>query len=344
MAKPAIRLQAVQMAFAIGILLLLARAVQVQLVTGKRYAEEAAKQQTEQIVLPARRGTVYDRNGVPLAITVENYHVGVAPNELRNAEQDGLAIARHLNIPRREVFGKLRQTWAHFHGPFSSAQVQPLRFIRGVHLEGPELERFYPDPDLAGSVLGRPAAAGRNAGGIERVLDAWLTGTPGNAVVLRDRQGRRYESPARLGAFPVPGHDVYLTIDASLQEIVENALHNALQQLDAVSGDVVVLNPRNGEILAITSRAIDGSSTTSAFTGVFEPGSTAKLFTAAALLGEGLASSTDSIWCENGEYKTEHRTIHDMHKNGWLTLREVIEQSSNIGIVKFGERVSPVIL
>jgi cell division protein FtsI (penicillin-binding protein 3) len=341
-AKPVIRLQAVQVAFTIGIVLLLARAVQVQLVTGARYAEAAADQQTEQKVLPARRGTVYDRNGVPLVLTVERYRVGVAPNELRDLEQDALTIARQLNLPRREVRRKLNESWARFFGPFSSAQVQPLRSVRGVHLEGPEFERFYPDPDLARPVLGRPAANGISAGGIERVFDTWLTGTPGHAVVLRDRQGREYESPSRLGAFPVAGHDVYLTIDATLQEIVENALDDALQQFDATSGDVVVLNPGNGEILAITSRTIDGRSSTNAFTAVFEPGSTAKLFTAAALLTEGLASPMDSVWCENGKYVTEHRTIEDVHENGWLTLREVIEQSSNIGIVKLGDRLSPV--
>ncbi len=341
MAKPAVRLQAVQMAFTVGIAILIARAAQVQLFSGARYASEAAQQQTERVVLPARRGAIYDRNGEALALTIENYRVGVAPNELEDLERDAVELARHLNLPRHEVRRRLRQSWAHFHGPFSSSQVQPLRSMRGVHLEGPELDRFYPDPELARPVLGRPASEGRSAGGVERVLNKWLNGKPGHAVVLRDRQGRRYESPSRLRAFPVPGHDVYLTIDASLQEIVESALHEALQRFDASSGDVVVVHPGNGEILAATSRTIDGRSATNVLTGVFEPGSTAKVFTAAALLEEGLASLTDSVWCEKGEYQTEHRTIHDVHESGWLTLREVIELSSNIGIVKFGVLLPP---
>ena len=341
MAKPAIRLQAVQIAFTVGIALLLIRAAQVQLIAGSGYAEEAAEQQTANVVLPARRGTVFDRNGVTLALTVERYRVGVAPNELTDPDADIPEIARHLGISRREVRRRLRQSWAYFHGPYTSAQVQPLRSIRGVHLQGPELERFWPDPDLARAVLGRPAGEGRNAGGVERVFDSWLSGTPGSAVVLRDRKGLSYESPSRLGAFPVAGHDVYLTIDAALQEIVEDALDDALQRFDAVGGDVIVLNPRSGEILAVASRTIDSRSTTTAFTGVFEPGSTAKLFTAAALLMKSLATPADSVWCENGEYQTEHRTITDVHENGWLTLHEVIEQSSNIGIVKLGDRLSP---
>lgn len=344
MAKPVIRLQAVQLAFAFGVALLLLRAAQVQLVAGSQYADEAASQQTDEVVLPARRGTVYDRNGLALALTVEKYQVGVAPNELRNPDDDAREIARHLNLSRREVSRKLNQAWAHFFGPFSSAQVQPLRSMRGVHLEGPELERFYPDPNLARPVLGLPAAPGRPAGGVERVFDEWLSGIPGSAVVIRDIQGREYESPARLGAFPVAGHDVYLTIDAVLQEIVEEALDDALQRFDATGGDVVVLRPQTGELMALTSRTIDGRSTSAALTGVFEPGSTAKVFTAAALLTEGLAEPTELVWCENGEYVTEHRTINDVHENGWLTLRQVIEQSSNIGIVKLGDRLSPEVL
>ncbi len=341
MTRPVVRLNSVRTIFALGIGVVLVRAAQVQLVDGRRYAETAASQRTEREVLPARRGTIYDRNGMTLAFTLETFHVGVAPNELRDHERDAREIARRLGLPRREVERQLRQSWAYFHGPFMSAQVQPLRGIHGVHPSS-ELVRFYPDPDFARPVLGRPATDGRQAGGIERVLDTLLAGTPGSAVVLRDRRGRTYQSPARLDAFPVPGHDVYLTIDGGLQEIVQNALDDALQQLDASAGDVVVLNPRTGEILAVTSRTQDKQSTAGAFTAVFEPGSTAKVFAAAALLAGGLAHPTDSVWTEQGTYVTEHRTIKDDHPSGWLSLRQVIELSSNIGIVKLAQRLSPV--
>jgi cell division protein FtsI (penicillin-binding protein 3) len=212
--------------------------------------------------------------------------------------------------------------------------------MRGVHLTG-ELIRFHPNRGLAQALLGQPAAEGRLAGGIERAADTLLAGIDGNGVVLRDRQGRRLESPSRLGEFPIPGHDVYLTIDAALQEIVEKALDDALYEFEATTGDVVVLNPNTGEILAVASRMANGRSTTSAFTSVFEPGSTAKVFAAAALLSEGSVQPTDSVWTENGTYVTEHRRIEDDHPNGWLTLQGVIEQSSNIGIVKFASRISP---
>lgn len=340
MAKPIVRLRVIQAGFALGMLAVLVRIIQVQLVHGARYARDAQNQRTERVELPARRGTIYDRRGVPLASTQERFHVGIAPNELRNPARDAREIATRLGIPRREVEGQLRRRYLYFHGPFSSASVQPLRAIHGVHLT-PELIRFYPDPRMARSLLGRPAADGRAADGLERVLDTLLAGRPGRAVVLRDGRGRRYESPSRLDAFPVPGPDVYLTIDADLQDIVERALADAIRQYDAASGDVVVLDPRSGEVLAVASREPDGTASSSAFTSTFEPGSTAKLFAAAALLRHGRVSRSDSVYGEEGVYRVSGRTITDDHPEHYLTLHSAIAHSSNIGMVKFSSRLSP---
>ncbi len=341
MAKPKVRLTAVLAAFVVATAALIARVAQVQLMDGQRYAEAAAAQQTERVVLPARRGTIYDRNGLALALTIQNYHVGVAPNELRHLERDAAEIARRLDLPRTAVLRQLKRRYAYFHGPFSSARVEGLNKVRGVHLSS-ELVRFYPASDLARPILGRPATQGRRASGVERTLDSVLTGVPGRAVVLRDRSGRRYESPARLDAFPVQGSDVYLTLDAGLQEIVEDALAAALQEMDAAAGDVVVLNPHTGEILAVASLTVEGRGRSDVFTAIFEPGSTAKVLVAAALLANGLAKLDDSVDTEGGTYVMEHRTIRDEHPNDRLSLRQVIEQSSNIGIVKFAQLLSPV--
>ena len=339
MAKPAVRLRVVQAAFALGFIAVFARVAQVQLVRGARYAAQAEAQRTERVTLPARRGGIYDRRGVPLASSEESYHVGVAPNELRDLVGDARQVAARLGLSPRDVERSLRRAYAYFHGPFSSTRVEPLRSVRGVHLTG-EFVRFYPDPRMARPVLGRPADEGRPADGIERVLDTLLAGRAGSAVVLRDGQGRRYESPSRLDAFPVSGSDVYLTIDADLQDIVERALTDAIQGYSAAGGDVVVLNPRTGEVLALASRLADGSVSASAFTSPFEPGSTAKLFAAAALLAHGLVEPTDSVWGEHGKFKIGPRTITDDHVVGWMTLDDAIAQSSNIGIAKFGSRLS----
>jgi cell division protein FtsI (penicillin-binding protein 3) len=160
-------------------------------------------------------------------------------------------------------------------------------------------------------------------------------------VVLRDQFGRRYESPSRLDAFPVSGHDVYLTIDAELQDIVERSLAEAIDRLGAAGGDVVVMDPTTGELLAVAALRADGSAPASVFTSVFEPGSTAKIFAAAALLRHGLVSPTDTVWGENGRYNMGNRVIEDDHVEGWLTLSGVVRRSSNIGIAKFADRLTP---
>ncbi len=340
MPKSALRLQAVRIGFGLAVAVLVLRAAQVQIVKGSSYERTARSQRTERVELPAPRGAIYDRNRVPLALTQATYRVGVAPGELRDTTAALDAIVRHLGLSSNHVAQQFRREYAYFHGPFSSNQVDPLREIRGVHLTS-ELTRFYPNPDFARTVLGRPAAPGRPASGIERVLDSLLVGQPGSAVVLRDQFGRRYESPSRLDAFPVPGHEVFLTIDAELQDIVEQSLAEAIDRLEAAGGDVVVLNPKTGELLAVASRRADGSTPASVFLSVFEPGSTAKLFAAAALLEHGLVQPGDSVWGEDGKYRIGNRVVEDETAEGWMTLRDVIRRSSNIGIVKFASRLTP---
>ena len=119
---------------------------------------------------------------------------------------------------------------------------------------------------------------GSGGGGLERLLDSLLSGTPGSAVVLKDREGREYESPARVIAEPVAGNDVVLTLDVELQEIAQRALDDAIDNMEADGGDVVMLDPASGEILAVASRRADGTMRPSAFTETFEPGSLARSF------------------------------------------------------------------
>src|SRR5205809_472485 len=340
MARPAVRIQVVEFGVLVGLVLLVGRAVQVQILHGRRWAEEAQAQRTERIVLQARRGTLYDRHGTPLAVTQETYHVGIAPNELRDPTADGALISRRLGLTARAWQLALRRRYAYFAGPYSALEVQPLRSVRGVHLE-PVLNRFYPDPAVARATIGRLGDDGLGASGLERTLDSLLAGRAGAAVVLKDRAGREYESPARVIAPPVPGLDVVLTLDAELQEIAQRALDDALRRMDADGGDVVMLDPGTGEVLALASRQRDGSARPSAFTDTFEPGSLAKIFAAAALLSLRRVSSTDRVSGEGGKWRVLGRTITDDDPQPSLTLADAIRVSSNIAIAKFAARLTP---
>ena len=352
MAKPAARIGAIQFAFAVGILAILTRAAQLQIVEAERWEQEAARQRTEKVVLPARRGALYDRNGVPLAITQEFYHVGVAPNELEDIRTAFVVLVRNLGVsaPALNREFQARKRWIYLHGPFNATQVQPLRTVRGIHLAG-EYQRFYPSRDLARPIIGalspdRPVGGS----GLESALDSMLTGRPGEAVLLKDRAGRRYDSPNRKTRDPVPGNDVTLTLDAELQEIAERGLDEAIAQMKAAGGDVVFLDPNSGELLALASRqaATGGAPSASTFTDPFEPGSTAKLFTAASLLMHDRVTESDAVSGENGVWNMpttrtgKVRRIEDAHaQRGMLTLARAVQVSSNIAMAKFSLRLSP---
>ncbi|HVH10180.1 MAG TPA: penicillin-binding transpeptidase domain-containing protein [Gemmatimonadales bacterium] len=340
MAKAAARLQVVEVGVFAALGLLAARAAQVQIGQGRRWAEEAQATRTERIVLAAHRGALLDRHGTPLALSQETYHVGVAPNELRDPAADGALISRRLGLAPRAWHEALHKRYAYFAGPFSGLEVQPLRAVRGVHLE-PVLNRFYPAPDFARAAVGRVGDDGHGASGLERTLDTLLAGRPGAAVVLKDRAGREYESPARVIATPVSGLDVVLTLDADLQEIGQRALDDALRRMDADGGDVVMLDPATGEVLALASRQRDGAARPTAFTDTFEPGSIAKIFAAAALLTFQRVRPTDRVSGEGGRYRLPGRTITDEQPLAELTLADAIRVSSNIAMAKFVTRLAP---
>ena len=353
MAKPLARIAAVQFGFALSVAAIVARAAQLQLVQGDRWAEQAQRQRTERVVLPARRGALYDRNGVPLAVSQEFYHIGIAPNELTNPRSTGQLLSRQLGVSWPSLQQDLRsKRWIYFNGPFTATQVQRLRRVDGIHLTR-DFQRFYPSRTLARPIIGGLSPDGpAGAAGLELSLDSILTGQPGEAVLLKDRAGRRYDSPARVIREPVPGDDVILTIDAELQEIAERGLEDALRAMKAAGGDVVFLDPINGQLLALASHQAGtrgaGVPRASTFTDPFEPGSTAKLFTAAALLMHRRVGLNDAVFAEGGSWRMpitssgRVRIISDAHKTaGNLTLARTIQVSSNIGMAKFSSRLSP---
>jgi cell division protein FtsI (penicillin-binding protein 3) len=340
-AKPAVRLQALEVALLAGLAAVVLRAAQVQILQGGRYAEEARAQRTVRLTLDARRGGVFDRDGTAIALTQESYHVGIAPNELRDPGRDGQAIAAALHLSAQDLRAALRKRYAYFGGPFSAVEVQHIRDVRGVHLE-PVLKRFYPSPSFARSVVGAVGEDGGGASGLERAFDSLLAGRPGAAVVLKDRAGREYESPSRLIAAPVAGSDVILTLDDELQEIAQRSLSEAVRETDAAGGDVVILDPKTGEVLAIASLRRDGSTPPSAFTETYEPGSIAKIFAAAALLTLKRVRPDERVSGEGGRYKLPGRPVlQDDHPLPSLTLADAIAVSSNIAMAKFAQRLTP---
>lgn len=337
MAKTTARIGFLTFCFSLAMLGVLARSAHLQLVQGDKYAKQALRTRTETDSLPARRGAVLDRSGQPLVVSQEQYHVNLAPDQVADPAQVAQAVGEALGIDRRALLRELRsgKKAVYRHGPFSASQIQPLRRLRGVHLE-PTERRI----ELGGNV------ARATLQSIDGALDSILDGTPGAAVYLRDSRGRQFESPSRVIRQPVAGNDIYLTIDARLQEIAERALGDALDRMQAVSGDFIFVDPWTGEILALASQGRAGDPGTAVLTAPYEPGSTAKLLTAAALLERRRIDTTAVVSGEDGKWhpvpERQSYVITDDHPvREPMTLGLAVERSSNIGMAKFARHLEP---
>jgi cell division protein FtsI (penicillin-binding protein 3) len=322
--------------------MLLVRAFQVQILEGERWSERAAEQQRQRVVLPAPRGTIYDRDGVPLAASHEAYRVAIAPREIKDREETAKRLRAVLGLSAQAAARAVQpgRRWVVLPGRYDAGVKEQLEGVRGVYFER-VLERFYPHGPLALELLGRVSADQRALSGIELAFDSLLSGRPGSAVVRRDARGEPIPGALVSVEQPVPGHDIYLTIDYDLQEIADEALRHALEETGATGGDIVIADPRTGEILAAVSRRDGAARPWTAVTEPYEPGSTLKPFIVAALLEERRATFDDSVYAEQGRYVDGGRTISDVHAYGWLTLREALRHSSNIALVKMAKRLDP---
>lgn len=319
---------------------MLARATEVQVVERLAWRQDALGQHQMSRVVPAPRGRVLDRNGSELAVSHWRAAVGIAPREIQDRDAVVAALEQRLGLTRGvalDVSGDTRP-WRVVQGRYSMTQVEGLRGLRGVHVQG-ELRRLYPRDDLARGLLG-VVQDGVGTGGIEQAMDSVLAGRAGREIVARDNQGREIAGQVITVQEPLPGRDVVLTIDEDLQALAEDLLAMSVDSSGARGGDLVITDPRTGEILAMTSVNNGSTRSLSAINAPYEPGSTIKPFTTAALLRHGVASLADSVDTGTGSWDVGTRRISDISGGGWLTLHEVVQRSSNVGIAKFAERLT----
>jgi cell division protein FtsI (penicillin-binding protein 3) len=323
---------------------ILARAAEVQLWQGDHWATQAQHQHYAVTDIPAPRGTIFDANGVPLAESREMIRVSIAPRELANRGATGRELTR-LDVPHKWVARAtdVNRAWVTLPGEFLPGAATALVAMRGVYV-APVLQRVYTLRDATRRIVGRVDARGVARDGLELVLDSLLRGRPGTATRARDPRGASFALPGAVDVAPVPGDAVVLTINQALQEISERALHDAIASTGADGGDIVILDPSDGEIRALVSqRANPRSAGLPTLTQPYEPGSVMKPFMAAALITRGLAGPDELVSTDGGAYTIEGRTIHDVEHDEapMLSLRDVIRYSSNVGIVKFSARLSP---
>lgn len=338
------RLGIVEGALALFAVAVVGKAAHVQLVQRERWVTAAQQQHLVESPLPAPRGAILDAAGVTLAESREVVRLAIAPRELR----DRASVSRRLaiaGVPAEwaQKAVDVKRAWVEIPGEFLPGDVAALTTMRGVH-PTPVMQRVYMPSQGVRRIVGRALPDGSPVDGVELALDSVLRGSRGTTADLRDARGRRFASPGSTGEPARAGNRITLTLNHALQDICERALEDATREMNAQGGDIVVLDPKKGEVLALASRRADPRSTAStALTEPYEPGSTLKPFIAAALLKSGRATAHDEVSWLDGTLTVEGRTVTDVHKptKPRITLAEVIKYSSNVGIVQFANRLTP---
>jgi cell division protein FtsI (penicillin-binding protein 3) len=335
------RLGVVHMSLALFFIAIVGQAARVQLIHGRAWQRRADRQQVREREIPAPRGRILDEAGRIMAQNNDKVRLDITPREVRERAKLE-AILLRARVPATTVARIRDQSLANvtIPGTFLRVDVAGALSMKGVHVT-PFVERAYSASRAARQIIGRVDVNGQPTDGIELALDHLLKGKPGLATLVQNVRRQAFESPTDPGIAPEEGNSVTLTINQDLQEIAENALGDAVRQMGATSGDIVILDPHTGEIRAMASRRGDTAVTTAAITEPFEPGSTLKPFIAAGLMQRGLVQSTDSVDTGNGKLEINGRTITDDHVIGRAALSDVIRMSSNVGIVKFSQRLAP---
>ncbi|MEX2178698.1 MAG: penicillin-binding transpeptidase domain-containing protein [Gemmatimonadaceae bacterium] len=338
------RIGLVHASLALLMLGVLGKAAHVQLVQGRAWSDLARRQQFTAREVPAPRGRVLDAGGRTLATTREVVQLEVAPRELRDPRRLQRALLNaKVDASWAARAADRRRKWVEIPGRFVAEDVAAITAMRGVYTT-PVSDRTYAMSPGLRPLLGR-IANGRGIDGLELTLDSLLRGVPGASRMMRAMGGRSFVSPTSPGLAPTPGHSVTLTINHELQGIAERTLSDAVARLEAEGGDIVIMDPRSGEILAMAGERNGAvSRSVTALTEPFEPGSTLKPLIAAGLLARGRARTTDMVATRGGTYTLHGRTVHDEPAQGppraQLSLADVIRYSSNVGIVQFAERLT----
>ena len=335
------RVGLVHLSLALFAVALIARSASVQLVQRSRWTASAQHQQSVESTIPAPRGDILDALGETMAQSRETVKLEVAPQDVRDLRKLRNALIRAGVHPDWAVRATDRsRKWVTLPGRYVALDVASIIAMRGVHSTS-MIQRTYGFSEGTRRIVGRVDDDNAPIDGIELALDTLLRGTPGAATTMRDGHGRRFESPQSPRRAPLQGNTVVLTINHELQEIAERALAEAVSKMGAEGGDVVVVDPADGEVLAMASRRQDPRATAStALTEPYEPGSTLKPFIAATLLEKKRARETDVVKTFDGQMEINGRVITDDHPASSYSLADVIRFSSNIGIVQFATRLS----
>jgi cell division protein FtsI (penicillin-binding protein 3) len=333
---------------------LIARALYLQGLHNDFLRQKGDARVSRVIEISAHRGMITDRSGEALAISTPVESVWASPADVELAPGQLKQLARLLGADPDELGRRLSDTRRDFvylkrqMPPEQAAQVMELG-IPGVFPRH-EYRRYYPAGDVMAHVLGFTNVDDQGQEGLELVYQDWLAGKPGSHRVLKDARGHIIEDVESLKT-PEQGRELALSVDLKIQYLAYRELEKAVAEHRAKAGGVVVLDARSGEILALANLPSYNPNNrvklnrermrNRAITDIFEPGSTLKPFTAAAVLEAGTFKADSLIQTAPGYFSIGPATIHDAHPQGLITVAQVIQKSSNVGAAKMALSLSP---
>ncbi len=338
------RLLVLQGVFMLLLLAIGARFYDLQVRRHVYFGEKADRQYQKRVKIASRRGTIYDRHKHELAVSVDVDSVCGIPSQFQDSSRIR-QLAATLDISSKKLKAKLSSSKSFV---WIKRQVTPKQAnaVRGLGLSGikfiKESRRYYPQKELAASLLGFVGTDNQGLEGIECYYEDWLKGNPQVVNVGDENTVKTYlENKDALR-----GSDLILTIDKTIQYIAQAELAKACEEFGAKRGVVIVMDAQNGELLGMAGFPEFNPNSfgkyspdywrNRAITDCYEPGSIIKVFTAAAAIEERLFEPKDRLWCEQGAIRVAGHTIHDNASYGDLSFSQVLEFSSNVGAVKIG--------
>ena len=329
------------------------RLVDLQAVRGEALADAALSQRLRTLEVPAYRGSIVDRSGQPLAVTVEARNVTADQTLIEDPAAVAVELAPILEVPQDVLAERLTGDRRFMYiakgvSPQTWDRIEALR-LPGIFSEETS-QRIYPAGNLASHIVGFVQADGSGGGGIESAFDDVLTGTPGTQTYERGPGGRVIPTQNQASVAAIPGGDVRLTIDRDIQFVAQEAIEGVVQRSGASSATAVVMDVQTGEILAMaTAPDFDPNTVTQslpeerrnrAVTDIFEPGSTGKVITAAAAINEGAVDPLTPIKVP-GQLTRGGKSFNDYWDHGTLrlTMTGVFAKSSNIGTILAAEKM-----
>ena len=329
------------------------RLFKIQISDHEYYNKQSSGQSAKKVEIAARRGDIYDRKMECMATDLIQYDMGIDLNKVQSKDRVAQAFAQNLKRSKSYFLNRLNTSrqFVYLARKTSKAQMEKISALNDpgiVSLEG--YRRYYPFGKYGSQIIGFTDVDNKGISGLELQYQDQLRGKDGWTVLLADarrRFGYNVDYPHQPSE---AGVQIQLTIDKNFQTIVEDELDQGVKKYNGSWGIAVLMNPFTGEILAMYSSPGFNPNESRAstpeqrrnrvITDIIEPGSTFKLFPAAALLQERIKGPDSIVFCENGKFRYYNHTVNDTKKYGWLSFRKVFELSSNIGMVKLSTDIS----